>query len=210
VRDLALSFSRLTAPDNLRGVHGPPLSLWPALLGPALLVGCFASSPEPTSGSPTPLDIDQGGARPSGRGPARAGSGDLWARCYDGFQSTGDAPADLARLTAACGSPAGLTALTTVRSGAPQAEDAPAERFLFRAHGGRCYRFFSVGGAGVADLDMAVVAPDGRLAAADASRDRSPVVPPRGPLCASRDGVYAVEVAVQKGSGAFVLQVWGD
>lgn len=199
----SFSVSLLGTRDTLSGVRGLPVLLWPVLLAPALLTGCLASSPEPPAGSPDATDVGTHAAE-------RAGRGDLWTRCYSGFQPTGSAPTDLARLTAACGPPAGLTALTTVYSGAVQAEDAPSERVLFRAHGGRCYRFFSVGGDGVTDLDMAVLAPDGRLAAADASRDRFPVVPPRGPLCAPRDGVYAVDIAVQKGSGGFVLQVWGE
>jgi hypothetical protein len=131
-------------------------------------------------------------------------------RCYRGFQPGNDAPADLARLTGACGAPNGLGAVTPVRIGDAQTQDDPAERFTFRARAGRCYRFFSVGEQGVADLDLAVLDPAGRLAAADVSGDRFPVVPPRGPLCMEREGIYTVEVAVVQGSGRFVLQVWAD
>jgi hypothetical protein len=97
-----------------------------------------------------------------------------------------------------------------VRIGEAQGQEDAAERFTFRARGGRCYRFFSVGEAGVEDLDLAVLDPEGRLAAADVSGDRFPVVPPRGPLCVEREGVYTVEVAVVRGGGRFVMQVWAD
>ena len=139
--------------------------------------------------------------------PRPRGAGD---RCDAAFQPGDDAPADLARLTAACGPPSGLEPVTPVQVGAAQAEADPSERFTFRARGGRCYRFFSVATPDVADLDLAVLDPDGRLSAADASGDRFPIAPPRGPLCVDQDGVYTVEVAVIRGSGSFVLQVWGD
>jgi hypothetical protein len=134
----------------------------------------------------------------------------MWTRCYQGFAPTVDALTALKRLAAACGPPTGLAAVTPVQVGEPQAQGEPAERFSFRARPGRCYRFFSVGAPEVADLDLAVLDPEGRLAAADASGDRFPVVPPRGPLCVGRGGVYTVEVAVVRGRGPYVLQVWAD
>jgi len=170
----------------------PPSILLAGCAGALLLTGCAGAS-EPPAGAPRPVV------------PAAT-----WTACYQGFEPTGDAPADLERLAAACGPPAGLAAVTPVQIGAAQAEGDPAERFTFRARAGRCYRFFSVAAPEVADLDLAVLDPDGRLAAADASGDRFPVVPPRGPLCAPSDGVYTVEVAVVRGRGAYLLQVWAD
>ncbi len=89
-----------------------------------------------------------------------------------------------------------------------QGEGDPPERFLFRARRG-CYRAFALGGPGVVDLDVAMYDPQGRLAAGDVSRDCWPVVPPRGPLCVESDGVYTVTVAVARGRGDFLLQMWG-
>jgi hypothetical protein len=61
----------------------------------------------------------------------------------------------------------------------------------------------------VDDLDVAVYDASGALVTGDVSRDRWPVVPPRGPLCAKGDVVYTVAVAVTRGGGAFALQIWG-
>lgn len=151
--------------------------------------------------------------------------GGVWVTCYRSLttgsasgplQNPGSegAPADpeteLARLTAACGRPTGLSAVTNLHTGESQSEKDASERFTFRARAGRCYRVFAVGGPGVRDLDVAIVGSDGRLVAADVSRDRWPVVPPRGPLCFDREGSYSIEVAVTEGSGNYLIQVWGD
>jgi hypothetical protein len=61
----------------------------------------------------------------------------------------------------------------------------------------------------VRDLDVAIYDPEGRLAAGDVSRDRWPVVPPRGPYCAGEDGVHTIAVAVTRGDGDYLLQIWG-
>ncbi len=107
----------------------------------------------------------------------------------------------------ACAAPAGMRPLA-LHQGAEQAAGGRPEHLSFHAHRG-CYRAFAVGGLGVGDLDVAVYDPEGRLAAGDVSRDRWPIVPPRGPLCIEGDGVYTVAVAVTQGRGDFVLQIWG-
>jgi hypothetical protein len=136
--------------------------------------------------------------------------GGIWVNCYRSFQPDADATAALGHLTSVCGKPTGLGPVTPVRAGEPQAQQDPVERFTFHAKSGRCYRIFTVGAPQVGDLDVAVLDPSGRLAASDVSRDRWPVVPARGPICADREGVYTLEVAVAQGSGSYVLQVWGD
>lgn len=146
-------------------------------------------------------------AGPAARLPPRTGN--AWVDCYRRFQPSDDPDADLQRLAAACAAPAGMRAITPVHAGDPQDAHDPPERFAFRARGGRCYRAFAVGGPGVADLDLVVYDPAGRPAAADLSRDRFPVVPPRGPACVEEDGVYTIAVAVTRGSGPYVLQIWG-
>jgi hypothetical protein len=161
-----------------------------------LLAGCAAA---PEAEAPREPVIER---------PARR-TGNAWADCYRGFSPGADAEADLARLGAACAAPASLTAVTPIHAGAAQGEGDPPERFSFRARAGRCYRAFAVGAPSVEDLDLAVFSPDGRFAAADGSRDRWPVVPPRGPLCVDRDGVYTIAVAVTAGSGPYSLQIWG-
>ena len=108
-----------------------------------------------------------------------------------------------------CAAPAGLHPVGEAHQGAAQGAGDPPERLAFRARRG-CYRAFAVGGSGVGDLDVAFYDPQGRLAAGDVSRDRWPVVPPRGPLCVEKEGVYTVAVAVARGRGEYVLQIWGS
>lgn len=137
--------------------------------------------------------------------------GGVWVSCYRTFQpEEQDAAADLARLASACGRPTGLAPLAPPRQGEPQGQDDPVERFTFQTRAGRCYRVLAVGAPSVKDLDVAILAPDGRLAAADLSRDRFPIVPPRGPLCTDAEGAYTIEVSVAEGSGTYAIQVLGE
>jgi hypothetical protein len=137
-----------------------------------------------------------------------ARTGNAWADCYRRFQPSEDPFADLDRLGEACAAPAGLRPVGAAHQGAEQGAGDPPERFSFRVHRG-CYRAFAVGGAGVEDLDVAFYDQAGHLAAGDVSRDRWPVVPPRGPLCVEGNGVYTVSVAVARGRGDYLLQIWG-
>jgi hypothetical protein len=137
-----------------------------------------------------------------------ARTGNAWADCYRRFHPGDDPAADLERLAAACAAPAGMRPLTPVHSGT-QSETDPPERFAFRVRRGHCYRGFAVGGPGVEDLDVAVYDAGGGLVTADVSRDRWPVVPPRGPACAEEDAVLTVAVAVRRGRGEYLVQVWG-
>lgn len=189
------------------------------LVAAVALLGCAPLPPE------TPLTLDDTSLLTSMRddedlekrpfsdaekAQSRGQLGGVWVQCYRLFQPQGDARADLARLTAQCGRPTGLVPVTPVRDGEPQAAEDAVERFVFRARAGRCYRIFAVGAPDVTDLDVAVLDARGNLAAADLSHDRWPVVPPRGPLCFDKEGVYTIEVGVIQGSGGYALQVLGD
>jgi hypothetical protein len=148
--------------------------------------------------------------------PARPGSKTASPRglvpitCPGSFQPGLDPALDLTRLTKRCADPESLTAVTPVFVGASQDERSEQERLSFRGRAGRCYRVFSVGAPSVVDLDVAITDDDGRLAAADASGDRFPIVPPRGALCLHRDELFTIHVGVIKGRGSYLLQVWGS
>ena len=137
--------------------------------------------------------------------PARTGN--VWADCYRRFESSGDPATEVARLGEACALPAGFSPLEAPHVGAEQGQGDPPERFVLRLRRG-CYRAFAVGGPGVDDLDVAIYDAEGRIAAGDVSRDRWPVVPPRGPLCVE-GGAYTVAVSVAQGRGEYVMQIWG-
>lgn len=136
-------------------------------------------------------------------------TGNDWIDCYRRFEPGPDPIADVERLGAACAAPAGMRPMGPIHDGAEQSASDQPERMSFRARAGRCYRAFAVGAPGVEDLDVAIYDPEGKLMAADVSKDRYPIVPPRGPACAERDGVYTIAIAVAQGSGPWVMQVWG-
>jgi hypothetical protein len=163
-------------------------------LAHALLIGLTCCLPAPFASPDNPAP------------PARTGN--AWADCYRRFQPGDDPAADLARLGEACAAPAGLTPLGAPHAGNEQGQGDPPERLTFAVRRG-CYRAFAVGSLGVDDLDIAIYDPEGQIAAGDVSRDRWPVVPPRGPLCVEREGVYTVAVAVARGRGDYLLQLWG-
>lgn len=179
------------------------LFFFPCLVG--CLIGCL-----PAPEGETRADAPPQSSPPQSDPPVvLARTGNAWADCYRRFQPGSDPAVDLARLADACAAPAGMRPITPLHEGAAQGEADAPERLVFRARKGRCYRAFAVGAPGVEDLDVAVYEPDGHLVMGDVSRDRWPVVPPRGPICAERDGVYTIAVAVTRGSGAYVLQIWG-
>ena len=136
-----------------------------------------------------------------------AQTSNVWADCYRRFQPGGDDAADLAALAESCAAPAGMHEIAAHVGAEQRAGDSP-ERLAFRAARG-CYRVFAVGGPGVDDLDVAVYDGNGRLAAGDVSRDRWPIVPPRGPRCIEEEGAYTVAVSVAHGRGDYVLSIWG-
>lgn len=176
--------------------------------------GCLEASPRAAE---TPewkrprgasIDVSDTHGSPSGAASADRLGEPFWASCYQGFQLTEDPVSDLDRLGLACGAPRGLGAVSPVHVATQKAEE-PAERLVFRARKGRCYRLFAVGAAGVRDLDVAILAPDGRLVAADLTKDAWSVVPPRGPWCPDEEGPFAIDISVPDGEGAYALGVWG-
>jgi hypothetical protein len=176
------------------------------------LAGCGNARPE-TSRVATPNGDDDLEKRPFSdveKAQSKGKLGGVWVACYRPFQPRGDAATDLARLIAACGKPTGLAPVTPIRTGEVQHAEDPAERFVFRARAGHCYRLFAIGAPGVTDLDVAVLDPRGKLVASDLSHDRLSVVPARGPLCFDQEGVSTIEVSVASGGGAYVVQVLGD
>lgn len=186
-----------------------------ALALPLVLAGCLDATPrspeapdwkKPRSSS---LDISDASLGESSPTPADRYGDPFWSACYKDFQPSADPVSDLDRLGFTCGAPRGYGAVSPVHVGSQKAED-PAERLVFRARKGRCYRLFAVGDGSVRDLDVSILAPDGRLVAADLSKDPWSVVPPRAPWCPDEEGPFAVDVSVADGQGAFALGVWGS
>lgn len=199
----------------------PPFAgLFLSVSVPALvLCGCLASSssapdaPDWKRPRPASRDLSDTSGAPLPEGSSRAvvdRFGDpFWSTCYKDFRPGEGPAADLERLAFLCGAPRGFTAAAPLHTGSQKAEDR-AERLVLRARKGRCYRLFAVAGPGVRDLDVAILAPDGRLVAADLSKDAWSVVPPRAPWCPDEEGPFAIDISVADGEGSYVLGLWGS
>lgn len=163
----------------------------------AAVCGC-GPKPEPVSplpAGPAAPEVDEIPATP-------------WERCVEGFVATSDPESDIAGLGKSCGARLGHKPITDVRLGAQGEADA-VDRFVFTAVAGKCYRVIAVGGSGIRDLDVQVVAADGRVMGADDGREGWAIVPLREPLCVQEGGTLVVEASVGKGTGRYALQVWG-
>lgn len=198
------------------------LRLGICLLLSAVLGGCASPlrggepSGAPTAPAAAGEAISSSQDQEDGAGPAgapgaprpRERTGIPWADCYRRFEPSDDPAVDLSRLTAVCAARAGMVAVTPIHA-ASQGEADPPERLTFGAMRKRCYRAFAVGAPSVLDLDVAIKDARGDLVAADLSRDRWSVVPPRGPLCPPKSQRLTVEIAVAEGSGDYLFQIWG-
>lgn len=187
-----------------------------SLLVPALVLsGCLASSPPaadaPDWKRPRAASRDLSDTSLSaGHGAAVDRFGDpFWSGCYKDFRLTEGPAADLERLAFTCSAPRGFGAVAPLHAASQKAADR-AERLVVRVRPGRCYRLFAVAGSGVRDLDVSILAPDGRLVAADLSKDAWSVVPPRGPWCPDEEGPFAIDVSVADGEGDYVIGLWGS
>ena len=171
----------------------------------SLSVGASAGIEAPSASEAEPAG--EPGEAPAARARAKR-TGNVWDDCCRTFQPTGDATVDLEHLTLACGARLGLVPLTPVHVGS-QRQQQRSERLLVSMRRGLCYRAFAVGQRGIVDLDLAIFDPQGGLVAADLSRDRWSLAPPRGQLCPTRSGRYALDIAVTEGAGDYLVQVWG-
>lgn len=127
--------------------------------------------------------------------------------CHAGFEPTGNAEADLQDLTHRCGEPTSMVPHSEVLTGW-QTATGDVARYTVHFDEGRCYRAFGVGGEGVRDLDMGWHDPSGRLIARDVRPDEWAMVAPNGPTCADASGDFVLVVSVERGEGAFAVQVW--
>jgi hypothetical protein len=204
-----LSRSSAGYPPGVRSLVGLGLLCFACGCAANASVSVAASAGEVASPASPSNDeaADDSDATPARRALADR-TGNPWADCYRAFQPVDDATVDLAHLTRLCGAALNLAPLTPVHAGS-QREQGKSERLMVSMRRGRCYRAFAVGQRGVVDLDLAIFEPGGGLVAADLSRDRWSVAPPRGPFCPARSGRYTLDVAVTEGAGEYLVQVWG-
>lgn len=180
------------------------------LLAP-LTLSCARSQKAPnTAESKVIFELERGPARslPNPMRVADATHGGTFESCYMTFRPTGDPHEDLAQMTALCGPPNAMKAVTPVLEGS-QSETDPIARYTFQGETGRCYRIFAASGNGIEDLDMAVLDPEQAVVGFDTNEDAFPILNPDGPLCLTKPGTYTVLVSVEKGSGPYAIQVWG-
>ena len=72
--------------------------------------------------------------------------------------------------------------------------------FPISLEGGKCYAVLAVGDSGVRDLDLLLLAPQGREIDRDVEQDARPIVR----VCPQTSGDYAIRVSMANGQGSFV------
>lgn len=173
---------------------------------------CARPSPKPpqTSERKVVFELERGPARrlPNPMRVADPTHGGIFESCYGTFRPKGNAQEDLAQMTSLCGAPNAMKPVTAILEG-KQAETDPIARYTFEGETGRCYRIFAAADPSVQDLDMAVLDPDQAVVGFDTNEDAFPILNPDGPLCLTRPGSYTVLVSVERGQGAYAIQVWG-
>jgi len=127
--------------------------------------------------------------------------------CDAHFESKGVMADDLSSLTRMCSTPHRELELSPAREGR-QAQSDSVDRYFFTAERGRCFRIYAVGDGDIADLDVQLVAPDGRVLASDQTHRGQAVAPPSAAACVPATGTYTVEVSTARGEGRYLMQVW--
>jgi hypothetical protein len=138
--------------------------------------------------------------------PPKASFGGLWATCHDAFVASGQPLRDVTRLGLMCGPVNGMSKLGQTVSGRLKAGQSASHRFVARA--GDCYRAFAVGSVGIEDLDIIVRSSRGSRLSSDQTDDRWPVVDRQRPFCSFHDDSFVAEVAADRGSGRYALEIW--
>lgn len=195
----------------------------------ALLAGACRTTAkpgsEPSEASAAPSERLAGsGAAPagSGKGPpsatappasaavptdAAAPVGGNWLRCYSGFSPRNEPEREVQRLGLLCGPVNGMRKVASATDSARD-DGGTAREHRFQAEVGDCYRIFAVADPGVFDLDVEVLAPDGRRVARDTGDDRWPIVNPDGPFCLHEAGEYRAVVRAARGAGSYGIEIW--
>ncbi|MBK8253350.1 MAG: hypothetical protein IPK82_11880 [Polyangiaceae bacterium] len=194
----------------------PSLRVAPHLFGlvlGVLITGCLPATPTPSNTADWKRPQRTNGLRDTSLGAVSEQRGErfsdpFWTSCYRDFSPEGGATNAVERLAFLCAAPKGLSSVSPLHTGFQKAEDS-AERLFLKVRTDRCYRLFATADSTVRDLDVSIIAPDGRLVAADISKDPWSVVPPRGLWCPDEEGPYAIDISVGDGEGGYVLGVWG-
>ena len=180
-----------------------PTTSWsgPVPQAPGSSPAASASGGSPTSTAPKPQ-----ATVPGARGPVRVGG--PWVACYGDFRPTGEVVKDVTRLALMCGPANGMRRLGDKATTGPVSEGAPPLSGQFTARKGGCYRVFAVATEDIADLDIVVRSPRGKIVARDHGQDRWPILHPDRPFCALEDGELTVELTSNQGSGNAAAEVW--
>lgn len=132
--------------------------------------------------------------------------GGLWVGCYAHFRPTSTPLQDVTRLGLLCGPANGLHPIAPAHQGT--LIEGGSIDILFPLEQGQCVRAFGVSEAGLSDLDLTLLDPQGTPLGSDQIEDRWPILPPDGTLCVATSGRFQLRVTARKGSGAFAAQLW--
>jgi hypothetical protein len=132
--------------------------------------------------------------------------------CLQGYKpgdGDKDLPGDLARLAKSCEAATKMHPIGDVLRGS-QADSALPTTFPLNAQAGKCYRVYATTAAAIGGIDVAIKDSEGNVVASDPSEGLASVVGQDSVVCFKENDAATISVAVASGSGAFVVQLWGD
>lgn len=133
-----------------------------------------------------------------------------WGVCHQSFKPAGKSDeADVSAMAAGCAAVTKMKLVGSTITGKQDAENQ-LQTLPLKADAGKCYRVYAHGGAGVADLDLAIEDSNGDIVAQDTTDDPSPVIVEDGAVCFKVADAAKLIVSMGAGKGSYALQVWSD
>jgi hypothetical protein len=128
--------------------------------------------------------------------------------CWQRLGLTGDHKKDYDAIIARCGEPTGLAEYAKPVTGRVHSVRDRRDTYVLKLAHGLCYRYFAVGGRGIADLDI-LVTKKGALVAADKTSQPIAIIDVDRTWCMDSDEEYEFNIEVKgEGTGAYTFGVW--
>jgi hypothetical protein len=134
----------------------------------------------------------------------QAASLNEWARCHQGFHTSGDVARDLLRLGLLCGPSTGMQASGPTFSGTLNGQAAATIRVDLARE---CVRIVAAAGGSIEDLELELLSKSGQSLALVNLDKPWAVLPADKPLCTPYDATHTVRLVTHGGEGPFALRV---
>jgi hypothetical protein len=127
--------------------------------------------------------------------------------CVGAINLSGKSDKDYDAVISKCGAPTGLKEFTRKVTGKLDASHK-RDTYSFSMLGGYCYRFFAVGDATIANLDVRIQRPGGALVSMDQSSQPVAIIDPDRTWCKTHDRQFSLVVETTSGSGSYAFGIW--